>query len=366
MEFSTVLFSQTLPSIISFLAKGLIVLGLIALIVGIIASAAQAKALRPRPLGRLEVRSLNDDQLERRRGLEGLFLSRKQWKERQKQDEQREKKRSEQGVQAQRLWVIDFKGDLTASRVDGLRHEITALIDLRNSDKLASDKDEVLVRIESPGGTVTGYGLAAAQIARLRDSGFKVTASIDEIAASGGYLMASVAHTIIAAPFALVGSIGVVASLPNFHRLLKDWNVDFIEVTAGEHKRPVSLFGEMNEQGLKKLRDQIQLTHSQFQSHVQKYRPQLDLTAVATGDVWHAEEGLKLGLVDQIMTSDGFIDDAIRGRQMDAIAVTWRGTKGLRARIEEETFQSLFSWIGSSLWSKLQLLLIKGPVYKSS
>jgi serine protease SohB len=356
MDFLNALTTQVAPSILGFLAKGLILVALIGITVLLLAAFAQAKAMRPKPTGRLEARSLNDEWMERRRSLEGLYLSKKEWKERIKFDEKRDKSRSELGVQAKRLWVLDFKGDLTASRVSGFRHEVTALIDLISSSQ-KSPQDEVLVRIESPGGTVTGYGLAAAQLARLRAAGFQITASVDEIAASGGYLLASVAHQIIAAPFAIVGSIGVVASLPNFNRLLKQWNVDYVEITAGEHKRPISLFGELNEEGLKKFREQIQLTHGQFSNHVSKFRPQLDIAKVANGDVWHAEEGLKLGLVDAIQTSDGFIEEAILKKDLDVISVAWKESKGLRARLEEETVRGLkaLSRLSQMIQKSLQL-----------
>ena len=167
--------------------------------------------------------------------------------------------------------------------------------------------DEVLVRLDNAGGMVSEHGLAASQLARIRAKGIPLTVAVDKVAASGGYLMACVADRIIAAPFAVLGSIGVLAELPNFHRLLDRYGVDFELHTAGEYKRTLTLFGENTEEGRRKLRDQLEETHRLFKAFVAEYRPGLDLERVATGDYWHGQRAVELGLVDTIQTSDDFL-----------------------------------------------------------
>ena len=289
---------------------------------------------KSRPHARLEAKSINDEWSERKRSLESFFLSKKEWKARIKADEEAEKKRATTGTSKRRLWVLDFDGDTEASSVSCLRNEITAILELVASDGSA-ETDEVLLRLESPGGTVTGYGLAASQLARLRSAGVKLTVAIDQVAASGGYMMAVVANHIIAGPFAVIGSIGVIGSLPNFNRLLKRFDVDYLEVTAGEHKRPVSLLGPLSEDGLKKFESQIKETHLLFRNHVKTYRPHLDIDRVATGDIWHGTDGLVVGLIDELATSDEFIDRARLKEDRDVIQLNWRPARSWRDRLEQ-------------------------------
>jgi len=206
-----------------------------------------------------------------------------------------------QQPEKRRLFVIDFQGDLMASEVGALREVISAL--LTTADK----EDEVLLRLENTGGAVHEHGLAAAQLLRLRTAGIPLTVAVDKVAASGGYLMACVANRILAAPFAVIGSIGVLAELPNFHRLLTDKGVDFELHTAGEHKRTLTVFGENTDEGRAKLREQLEDTHAQFKAFISSYRESLDLSRVATGEYWHGEQALSLGLVDAIQTSDDYL-----------------------------------------------------------
>lgn len=199
------------------------------------------------------------------------------------------------------VFVLDFTGDILASAVKSLREEVTAIT------AAAKPEDEVVVRLESPGGAVPHYGLAAAQLLRLKDKKLKVTVCIDRVAASGGYMMACIADQIVAAPFAIIGSIGVVAQVPNVHRLLKKHDVDFEEMTAGEFKRTVSVFGEITEKGRRKFQDQLEDTHLLFKQFVKAQRPKLDVDQVATGEYWLALRAIELGLVDQISTSDDYL-----------------------------------------------------------
>ncbi|BBR74416.1 protease SohB [Acinetobacter baumannii] len=202
----------------------------------------------------------------------------------------------------QKIFVLDFKGDIQASAVENLREEITLILATAKAGR-----DRVVVRLESHGGMVHGYGLAAAQLVRLRDAGFHLTICVDKVAASGGYMMACIANEIISAPFAVVGSIGVVAQVPNFNRLLKEHNVDFELYTAGQYKRTVTMFGENTPEGKAKFEEELQQTHVLFKHFVEKYRPQLNVDKVATGEHWYGQDALDLNLVDKLQTSDEYL-----------------------------------------------------------
>ncbi|MDV7499483.1 protease SohB [Acinetobacter baumannii] len=202
----------------------------------------------------------------------------------------------------QKIFVLDFNGDIQASAVENLREEITLILATAKAGR-----DRVVVRLESPGGMVHGYGLAAAQLVRLRDAGFHLTICVDKVAASGGYMMACIANEIISAPFAVVGSIGVVAQVPNFNRLLKEHNVDFELYTAGQYKRTVTMFGENTPEGKAKFEEELQQTHVLFKHFVEKYRPQLNVDKVATGEHWYGQDALDLNLVDKLQTSDEYL-----------------------------------------------------------
>ncbi len=202
----------------------------------------------------------------------------------------------------QKIYVLDFKGDMAASAVESLREEITLILSTAKAGR-----DRVVVRLESPGGMVHGYGLAAAQLVRLRDAGFHLTICVDKVAASGGYMMACIANEVVSAPFAIVGSIGVVAQVPNFNRLLKDNKIDFELYTAGQYKRTVTMFGENTEEGKAKFEEELQQTHALFKHFVEKYRPQLNVEKVATGEHWYGRDALDLNLVDKLQTSDEYL-----------------------------------------------------------
>jgi len=202
----------------------------------------------------------------------------------------------------QKIYVLDFKGDMAASAVESLREEITLILSTAKAGR-----DRVIVRLESPGGMVHGYGLAAAQLVRLREAGFHVTICVDKVAASGGYMMACIANEVISAPFAIVGSIGVVAQVPNFNRLLKENKIDFELYTAGQYKRTVTMFGENTEEGKAKFEEELQQTHALFKHFVEKYRPQLNVEKVATGEHFYRQDALDLNLVDKLQTSDEYL-----------------------------------------------------------
>ena len=180
------------------------------------------------------------------------------------------KKAAKAAPPAARIFVLDFKGDLQASAVNRLAGEIDAVLSIARPDA-----DEVVLRLESPGGTVTGYGLAAARLQRLRGARVRLTVCVDQVAASGGYMMAAVADRLIAAPFALVGSIGVVAQVPNLNRILKKNDIDVEVMTAGEFKRSVSLLGEITPEGRQHFQGKLEETHDAFKGLIAELRPKL-------------------------------------------------------------------------------------------
>lgn len=221
----------------------------------------------------------------------------------------KKRKDSEKG----KVYVLDFHGDIKASHVLQLREEINAL--LTNS----TAGDEVVVRLESGGGLVHSYGLAAAQLARIKEAGLTLTVCVDKIAASGGYMMACVADTILAAPFAVVGSIGVVAQIPNFHDLLEKHDIDVDVFTAGKYKRTVTVFGKNDEEDKQKFQEELEQTHVLFKDFINTYRPQLDLEKVATGEHWYGSDALALNLVDKLQTSDSYLLEKIKDQQVYAL-----------------------------------------------
>lgn len=273
----------------------IIVLAIVAVILTIAAAAVKNKMGKT-----FEVEIINDKIEDQKEALNSIILNDAELKKEKKRLKKEAK--DEEKSPKQFSYLLDFlKGDIEASAVDHLKEEINAVL------AVAKQGDEVILRIESPGGVVHGYGLAAAQILRLREAGLSVTVCVDKVAASGGYLMSCVAHQIIASPFAIIGSIGVVAQVPNFNRLLKKHDVDFKEYTAGDFKRTVSIFGEITEKGEAKFREQLEITHLLFKGFVGKFRPQLNMDKVATGEYWYGQTALDLNLVDKIQTSDDYI-----------------------------------------------------------
>ncbi len=283
------LFQETL----GFAAKGFIVFLTAVLTVAVVLSLSRR---RRGSLPRLDVKKLNA-----RFEALGDALRHGMWERKQIKELLASRKKAKAAATRPHVYVLDFEGDLLATGVTSLREEITAIAAVARPD------DEVVVRLESPGGAVPHYGLAAAQLTRLREKKVKLTVCVDRVAASGGYMMACVADRIVAAPFAIIGSIGVVAQVPNVHRFLKKHDVDFEELTAGEFKRTVSIFGEITEKGRQKFVEQLDETHNLFKDFVKSQRPSLDVDKVATGEYWLAKRGLELGLVDALSTSDEYL-----------------------------------------------------------
>lgn len=224
-----------------------------------------------------------------------------------------------------RSFVIDFKGDLKASAVPSLREEVSAILDVAAGD------DDVIVRLENHGGVVHEHGLAASQLSRIRDHDIPLVVCVDKVAASGGYLMACVASKVYAAPFAILGSIGVLAQLPNFNRMLDSHGVDFEQITAGKHKRTVTIFGKNTDEDRAKLKEELEEVHTLFKDAVVRYRPGLDLEQVATGEHWYGSSALKLGLADEIKTSDELLTELVKER--DLYHVSYKIKQPLQKRL---------------------------------
>jgi serine protease SohB len=251
--------------------------------------------------GQLTIKHLNEHFEELGHTLKESVLSKAEWGHEKKAHKKRIKAALASKESKKRIFVLNFSGDMRALAVNRLREEVTALL------LIATPEDEVLVKIDSPGGVVNGYGLAASQLLRIREHNIPLIATIDKVAASGGYMMACVASQILAAPFAIIGSIGVVAQLPNFNRLLKKHNIDFEQITAGEYKRTLTMFGENSSKARAKVQEEVDETHDLFKHFVHQHRPQVDISAVATGEYWLGTRALHLRLVDSLTTSDEYL-----------------------------------------------------------
>ncbi len=299
-----------------FLVQAIVVIAAILLVLA--GAAAMSARRRDGDDGYIEVRRLNERYTAYRDAIRSLTEHPQSRKAREKKEKQTAKlddkearkraKNDQSEPDKKRLFVLNFDGDMLASQVASLREEISALL------PEAGEGDEVLVCLESPGGLVHGYGLAASQLQRIRDAGITLTIAVDKVAASGGYMMACVADKIIAAPFAILGSIGVVAQLPNFHRLLKKNDIDVELLTAGEYKRTLTMFGENTDKGRDKFIDDLEDTHALFKAFVQAARPVVDIDTVATGEIWYGQTAIDVELIDELGTSDSYIqgqlDDA--------------------------------------------------------
>ncbi|MBI6706403.1 protease SohB [Pseudomonas viridiflava] len=308
----------------SFLAKTVTLV--VAIIVVLVAIASMRGKGRRKTAGQLQVTRLNDFYKGLRERLEQSLLGKDRLKALRKEQAKALKKEKKDKVEEKaRVYVLDFDGDIKASATESMRHEITALL------TLATDKDEVVLRLESGGGMVHSYGLASSQLARIRQAGIPLTICIDKVAASGGYMMACIGNKIISAPFAILGSIGVVAQLPNVNRLLKKHDIDFEVLTAGEYKRTLTVFGENTEKGREKFQQDLDITHDLFKNFVASYRPQLSIDEVATGEVWLGMAALDKQLVDELKTSDEYL--AERAKDADVFHLHYVKRKSLQERM---------------------------------
>ncbi len=324
-----------------FLLELLTIFGIIAVVVMLILEAKK----QPED-GAISITNFSKKYQEQQTSLNHFFLSEEELKQQEKAEKEAEKakakaekKRLKEGKekpeeeQKARLFVLDFNGDVHANAVNALRKEITALL------SIAKPNDEVLLKLESPGGVVHGYGLAASQLQRLKAKNIPLTVAVDKVAASGGYMMACVADKIVSAPFAVIGSIGVVAQVPNIHRLLKKHDIDVDVMTAGEYKRTVTLVGENTEKGKQKFQQELEETHDLFKQFVTQHRPQLDIEKIATGEHWFGQQALALNLVDEIATSDDLLVKAVEDKEI--IELKYKEKKNLTQRIGLQMEQSV-------------------------
>lgn len=305
-----------------FALKAFVIVALIVILLVVILLLIQ-KGQQLKPL--LEIQNLNNHYIQLEQSIKSQLLNKKDLKKESKQWEEDEKKWNE-GTR-KKLFVIDFKGDMKAHAGDHLREEVTAVL------TSASPSDEILVRVESPGGVVHGYGFCASQLQRIKTAGIPLTICVDKVAASGGYMMAVVADKIISAPFAIVGSIGVIAQVPNFHRILKKHDIDYKEYTAGAYKRTVSIMGEISPEGESKFKSQLEETHVLFKNHIKQFRPQLDLEKIATGEHWYGHQAKDLGLVDELSTSDDYL--LSKRKEVDIIQISFKVKKTLAEKISD-------------------------------
>lgn len=315
-----------------FLAKVATLVVAILIVVAGIAATAMRNRHRVSRDGDLRVRHLNEDFEDLRDSITDQVLPaeerKAEAKKKRKEEKAKAKQRKKAGADTKskpRLFVMDFDGDIQASDVERLRREITAVLEV------ATGEDEVLLRLESPGGLVHSYGLAASQLRRLRGRGLKLTVAVDRVAASGGYMMACIGDRILSAPFAVIGSIGVVAQIPNFHRLLKKHDVDVELMTAGEYKRTLTMLGENTAKGREKFQEELEETHQLFKSFVREHRRSLDIDKVATGEHWFGTQARELGLVDDLMTSDEYLQG--RKDHVDIYELSWEYKRKLSEKL---------------------------------
>ncbi len=330
-----------------FVGYGVFILEVITLLLVVAAVVAMIIAMKQKKAhlhGELVITDLSKEFEENSKILSNFHLSEDELKEAEKAEKKAEKAKAK-SLKAQRkkgedteserkpsLYVLHFKGDISASETAALREEISAIV------QVAKPNDEVLLCLESPGGVVHGYGLAASQLMRLKQHNIKLTVVVDKVAASGGYMMACVADKIVSAPFAIIGSIGVVAQIPNIHRLLKKHDVDVDVMTAGEYKRTVTMLGENTEKGKQKFQQELEETHQLFKQFVSQNRPHLDVEQVATGEHWFGQQALNLNLVDEIMTSDDLLLQAMKEKQL--IGVKYVVKKSLLQKVGKQAEES--------------------------
>ena len=309
-----------------FLAKTVTLIGGFLVMIAMITLLGQkAKKLHK---GHLEVTKLNEHFQQMKESLQHILLDKEAQKKLHKQeklDKKKAKKDKSTSEKKARVFVIDFHGDIKATAVKSLREEVTAVLAMAGKD------DEVVIRLESAGGLVHSYGLAASQLCRIRSKGIKLTIAVDKVAASGGYMMACTADRILSAPFAVIGSIGVMAQLPNFNKILKKHEVDLELHTAGEFKRTLTVFGENTDKGREKFKQDIEDTHGLFKHFIKDYRGKVDIEKVATGEIWYGQKAIEMKLVDELMTSDEYICQ--KAESADVVQVAYVVKKGVADKL---------------------------------
>lgn len=330
-----------------FLAKAVTVLVVIVFVIGAIFSQAgkSGAGAASQNKGHIAIEKLNEQYDDYQETLEQAVFSDEAQKKQKKQRKKQAKLEKKQSQEKPHVYVLEFSGDVKASEVENLRQEVNALLTVLKKG------DEVVLNLESPGGMVHTYGLAASQLSRIKASGATLTVAVDKVAASGGYLMACVADKIIAAPFAIIGSIGVLAQVPNIHNLLKKYDIDYDIYTAGEHKAPISLMGEITDKGKKKLNEELEETHELFKQFITSNRVQVPIEKVATGEVWYGQQAIEQKLIDAVETFDDYLLNLRQSH--DIFHVSFLQKRSLQERIGFSAASSI-SHLISKLWDKEQ------------
>lgn len=325
-----------------FLAKAATLVIAIVLVIGAVAAASQRQR-RDVKKGTLKVTRLNEHYEDMRDTIREEVLDKEMRKQLSKQEKKREKEEHKQAKRRakkqaadsskegdaadgdleerkRRVYVLNFKGSISADEVESLREEITTVL------SLADARDEILLRLESPGGMVHAYGLAASQLQRIRNSDTQLTICVDKVAASGGYMMACLADKLVAAPFAFIGSVGVLVQLPNFNRLLDKNHIDYEMISAGEYKRTLSTFGEITEKGRQKVKEEVEDIHQLFKGWIKEHRPSVDVDKIATGETWVGTQAKERYMVDEIRTSDECIAEACANAEVFEVEYEFKKT----------------------------------------
>lgn len=306
--------------------------------------------------GAISVVRLNDELDEMRDAMKKVVYDKDTFKLEQKLEkkrhkaEERERKSSRKNLESdseidphtkKRVYVVDFNGDIQASEVESLREEITAIL------SMATSQDEVIVRLESPGGMVHAYGLAASQLSRIKEHGIPLTICVDMVAASGGYMMACLADRLVAAPFAILGSIGVLVQMPNFHRVLRKHEVDYETISAGEFKTTLTTFGEITQRGRDKVKEDVEEMHAIFKDWVKQHRPEVEIDGIATGETWIGLQAIQRNMIDEVITSDECIIRACDEADVFAVRFEIRRTISdkLGAAIHTTIDKTILSWL---------------------
>ncbi len=338
-----------------FLAKVVTLAASFILVIGAMI-AIGGRGRREAGRGAISVVQLNDELDDMRDAMKKVVYDKDTFKQEQKQerkrhkDEEKERKKTRKSLQSdsaidphekKRVYVIDFNGDIQASEVESLREEITAIL------SLATPQDEVIVRLESPGGMVHAYGLAASQLSRIKERGIPLTICVDMVAASGGYMMACLADRLVAAPFAILGSIGVLVQMPNFHRLLRKHEVDYETISAGEFKTTLTTFGEITQRGRDKVKEDVEDMHAIFKDWVKQHRPAVEIDGIATGETWIGLQAAERNMIDDVITSDEYIIRACDTADVFAVRFEIRRTIGdkLGAAIHTTIDKTVLSWL---------------------
>ena len=340
-----------------FLAKAITIVLSIGIVAGLVASSGQ-KNKKGEKKGDIRVTQLNEHIDGLRDTLRASILDKdelkgieKAEKEKTKAENKKKKVRAkktedknEDDSETKRYFVLNFEGNIAADAVESLREEITAIL------SMATKNDEVILRLESPGGMVHAYGLASSQLLRIKNKSIPLTICVDKVAASGGYMMACLADRLVAAPFAIIGSIGVLVQLPNFHRVLKKYDVDYEIISAGEYKRTLTHFGEITNKGKDKVKEDVENIHQIFKDWVKTYRPSVEIDTIATGETWVGSQAKDRYMVDDIKTSDECVIEACENSEVYEIKFEIK--KSLQVKLasllEESTHRLISRWFGKS------------------